>query len=200
MISLDNRHSIMGFRFYFRRVGSDIMTSLSQSMISRYIDKYTALISDKLGPKYVKFPQTEDEITTMKMKFEAAYGCPGIIGVADGTHVVLSGVPKDIEIPFINRKQDHTLNVQLICGPDLYITNVNARYPGSTHDSFIFRSSRVYTFLQDYFEAHNDEWTYLLGKIYCCGIFRIATNNNHHFPRRRFGVWFDAVDDGDIYR
>lgn len=149
--------------FRFRRVGSDSMTSLSQSMISRYIEKYSALISERLGPKYIKFPQTEREIAAMKMKFEAAYDIPGIIGVVDGSHIALAGVPKDIEIPFINRKQIHTLNVQLICGPDLYILNVNARYPGSTHDSFIFRSSRVYTFLQDYYQTHNNEWTWLLG-------------------------------------
>jgi len=43
----------------------------------------------------------------------------------------------------INRKHFHSINVQIICDADMLLTNVVARWPGSTHDSFILRHSSV---------------------------------------------------------
>ncbi|CAH1366233.1 unnamed protein product [Tenebrio molitor] len=39
---------------------------------------------------------------------------------------------------FINRKNFHSLNVLLVCDSDLKILSVNARYPGSVHDSAVY--------------------------------------------------------------
>lgn len=132
-------------------------------MVSRYITKYTEIIANHLGPRYVRFPQTEEEIENVKIRFEETYNIPGVIGVIDGTHVYLSAVPNDIEIAYVGRKQIHSLNVQIVCDADLLITNINARYPGSTHDSYVYRSGRLYTFMQHYHLTHQNEWTWLLG-------------------------------------
>lgn len=140
-------------------------------MISRYIEKYSVIISNNLGQVHIKFPQTENEIINTKIAFEQKFNVPGVIGVVDGTHVALSAVPNEIEIPFVNRKQFHSINVQIICDTRLYITNINARYPGSTHDSYTFRTSRVNTFLEQYYRAHRNEWTYLLG-IFLLNFYR----------------------------
>lgn len=155
-------------------------------MISRYIEKYSVIISQNLGDVYIKFPQTENEITNTKMAFEHKFDLPGVVGVVDGTQVALSAVPNAIEIPFVNRKQFHSINAQIICDARLYITNIN---PGSTHDSYIFRTSRVNTFLEQYFGAHQDEWTWLLG------IFLLNVYLKHamydffvHFFSRRFCI------------
>lgn len=144
----------------------DALACLSQTMISKYIGKYSEIISQRLGAVYIKFPQTKNEITNIKMGFEDKNNFPGVIGVVDGTHVALSAVPNAIEIPFVNRKQIHSINVQIICDARLYITNINARYPGSTHDSYIFRTSQANIFLEQYFRAHRNEWTYILGIIF----------------------------------
>lgn len=39
---------------------------------------------------------------------------PGIIGLIDGTHVALAGLPKDTEHAFVNRKGFHSINVQIV--------------------------------------------------------------------------------------
>lgn len=132
-------------------------------MISRYIDKYSTIITNNLAALYIRFPTTEEMITATKMRFEEVYNIPGVIGVIDSTHMGISAVPSNIEIAYINRKQYHSINTQIICDADMLILNVNARYPGSTHDSFIFRNSRPLTFLQHYYITHPDEWTWLLG-------------------------------------
>ncbi|XDV39434.1 hypothetical protein PO909_008681 [Leuciscus waleckii] len=45
---------------------------------------------------------------------------------------------------YVNRKSFHSVNVQMICDADCLITNLEAKWPGSVHDSRIFRASRIY--------------------------------------------------------
>lgn len=48
-----------------------------------------------------------------------------------------------------NRKLTFSVNVQVICDAKMYINNIVARWPGSSHDSHIFNSSviKVSTFI-----------------------------------------------------
>lgn len=39
---------------------------------------------------------------------------PHIIGLIDGTHIAIAALRKDEEIPFLNRKGYHSINVQLV--------------------------------------------------------------------------------------
>lgn len=45
---------------------------------------------------------------------------------------------------FRNRKSYMSINVQTICDANLLITDVVARWPGSTHDSTIYQNSSRY--------------------------------------------------------
>ena len=68
----------------------------------------------------------------------------GIVGAIDCTHVRLYGAPMgDDEYVFVNRKGFHSLNVQMICSAKYKVTNIVARWPGSTHDSAILHASIV---------------------------------------------------------
>ncbi|XP_046400842.1 protein ANTAGONIST OF LIKE HETEROCHROMATIN PROTEIN 1-like [Ischnura elegans] len=90
---------------------------------------------------------------------------PGILGAIDCTHVKIKAPHVNDEVYpehlYVNRHGYHSINVQLviyicsmnignqICDYDLNILNVNARYPGGTHDSFIWRSSNIYRALEN---------------------------------------------------
>uniref|UniRef100_A0AAR2LKZ6 Putative nuclease HARBI1 n=1 Tax=Pygocentrus nattereri TaxID=42514 RepID=A0AAR2LKZ6_PYGNA len=91
----------------------------------------------KLTGRYIRFPYTL---------------------TIDCTHVAIRA-PSQNEAAFINRKQIHSINVQVICDATMTLTNVVARWPGSTHDSFILRNSSVGTRLEN--GAVRDGW--LLG-------------------------------------
>lgn len=60
----------------------------------------------------------------------------------------------------MNRKNFHSINVQIVCDATLTITNVVSKWPGNTHDSFMLLNSALGLQFQ---EGHiPDGW--LLGK------------------------------------
>lgn len=132
-------------------------------MVCRYIQKYTEICSRHLAPYFIKFPQTQAEIDETHRLFENQYNVPGVLSIVDGTHVAISGMLRDDEHAYVNRKGFHSINVQIACDARMIITNINARYPGSTHDSFIFLASRLYAFLRNLYEQHPYDLNIIIG-------------------------------------
>ena len=90
--------------------------------------------------------------------FYTKSGMPGVIGAIDCTHVPIQSPGGDDAEIYRNRKGYFSINVQLICDPTCYITDVVARWPGSVHDSTIFDNSHVRAKLET-----NDLDGYLVG-------------------------------------
>ncbi|KAK0147899.1 putative nuclease HARBI1 [Merluccius polli] len=111
-----------------------------------------------LTPRYIKFPYTAVEQANIKTQFVAMSGFPNVIGAIDGTHVAIKAATTD-EYAYVNRKQYHSVNVQIIWDAEMTFLNVVARWPGSTHDFFMLRQSSVGRRLQA--GAVQDGW--LLG-------------------------------------
>uniref|UniRef100_A0A1B0DHJ9 Nuclease HARBI1 n=1 Tax=Phlebotomus papatasi TaxID=29031 RepID=A0A1B0DHJ9_PHLPP len=98
---------------YQRRVGMDSECNMSQTMTSRILRKISKIITNHLAPKYVIFPQTQGEAQIIKDKFLAKTQIPGILGLVDGTHVALTCLPNREEHIYVNRKNYHSINVQI---------------------------------------------------------------------------------------
>ena len=84
----------------------------------------------------------------IKRGFYEIAGFPNVIDAIDCTHVRLKP-PSMNDYAFINRKNYHSINVQVICDARLSLLNVVARWPGGAHDSFIWQNSSVGTRLQE---------------------------------------------------
>ncbi|KAJ1153354.1 hypothetical protein NDU88_006115 [Pleurodeles waltl] len=58
-----------------------------------------------------------------------------------------TGIPPHVQVlseqVYRNRKSYHSMNVQMVCLADQYISQVNAMFPGSVHDSYILRNSSI---------------------------------------------------------
>lgn len=151
---------------HYSRVGADAFNSISQSSMSRFIDRITDIIVTHLASKFIRFPQTPIEIHETKARFEEKYGLPGVLGVIDGTHVALAALKNDIEHAFVNRKGFHSINVQVACDDRLLFANINARFPGDTHDSYIFLGSELHRFLRDLYRQDPNEVNFIIGNKY----------------------------------
>lgn len=145
---------------YQQGVGQEYLLALSQPMVSRCVSEVSQIIQNHFGPNWIKFPN-ENEMQINKRFFFEKCGLPGTIAAIDCTHVAIIA-PLEEEHNYINRKGYHSINVQFICDTDLLILNVNARFPGCTHDSFIWRQSTAQAFLQRKFE-NGTRSTWLLG-------------------------------------
>lgn len=88
----------------------------------------------------------------IKEEFMRSYNFPGCIGAIDCTHIAIIQ-PSIEEHNFLNRKGFHSLNVQVVCDSNMKILNINANFPGSNHDSFIWRQSRLKEFVDGLYNS-----------------------------------------------
>lgn len=106
---------------YQRTIGQSWNLSIFQPVVCRCIMEVTGLIEEHLAPNWITFPTTLQQINEIK----------AIIA------------PRQEEHNYVNRKGYHSKNVQIICNYDLKILNINSRFPGSNHDSYIWRNSNI---------------------------------------------------------
>ncbi|KNE99730.1 hypothetical protein PSTG_07018 [Puccinia striiformis f. sp. tritici PST-78] len=86
-------------------------------------------------------------------------GFEGCVGFVDGTTIPLHQRPGlDGEV-YWNRKKQYSINVQVICDCDKYITSFMAGWPGSCGDSMVFKHMKVHLEPDNYF----DPGQYLIG-------------------------------------
>ncbi|KAB0805700.1 hypothetical protein PPYR_02670 [Photinus pyralis] len=149
---------------YQKAVGQDFCTSMSQSSVSKCLTVVVNALENLYH--YVRFPQTQEEVTLVKQGFmNMAHGFPGIVGAVDCTHIAIVAPPINHPdypaILFYNRKGYYSLNVQIICDANLKILALNARYPGSVHDAAIWGTSQIRQNLYNSYQAGHT--SYLLG-------------------------------------
>uniref|UniRef100_UPI00398EE84B putative nuclease HARBI1 n=1 Tax=Pristiophorus japonicus TaxID=55135 RepID=UPI00398EE84B len=107
---------------------------------------------------YISFSMTREHQFEHQTGFMHIAHFPRVQGMIDCTHIGLSA-PHQATEQFRDCKGFLSLNVQLVCDHNRKIMHVDARYPGSTHDSFILRQSS----LPHVFTGPNEHNDWLLG-------------------------------------
>ncbi|XP_017483375.1 PREDICTED: putative nuclease HARBI1 [Rhagoletis zephyria] len=99
----------------------------------------------------VTFPVTNEEQLAIKAGFYTKFGLKGVVGAIDCTHVALICPPKnDPTKPcslYMNRKGYYSVNVEAVCDDKLRFLAINANFPGSCHDSGLWTTSKVRSFM-----------------------------------------------------
>lgn len=114
-------------------------SGVCQQTVSRIIERGSNEIA-KIAKKWIKFPA--ENYNTSIENFYSIAGFPKTVGVIDGTHVAIKA-PSIDEPTYVNRKQFHSINVQVIADYNYQFLDIVAKYPGSAHDSFIWRNSNI---------------------------------------------------------
>ncbi|XP_048478159.1 putative nuclease HARBI1 [Plutella xylostella] len=120
---------------------------LSQAVACKIIARVSRALALHVG-QYVKFPPVNELAANKRKMFQIA-GFPGAIGAIDCTHISIKNPDRERGEVFRNRKGNFSINVQLVCGPQMEIYDVVARWPGSVHDSRIFANSRCYMMFEE---------------------------------------------------
>ncbi|XP_048515347.1 putative nuclease HARBI1 [Athalia rosae] len=148
--------------FYQRPVGEQWGISMSQSSISRSIRSITNAIIELLLRPWVRFTISEMERRIARQEFQTLdQPFEGAIGAIDCSHIAIIA-PREHEEGYVNHHGYHSINVQMICDPNLKVLNVNARYPGARNDSYIWSASPVRRIMQQWYERGERE-TFLIG-------------------------------------
>ncbi|XP_063912663.1 putative nuclease HARBI1 [Zophobas morio] len=122
-------------------VAEDI--GVSQPAVSYTIKCVAQKIMNK-AHIWIRFPQDNEAIQEEKQRWLRRYNFPTAIGAISCTLIRI----KKIHVyrhgnEYICRKQFPALNVQATCNAEEYFTSVSAEWPGSVHDSRIWRNSSV---------------------------------------------------------
>ncbi|CAI6373074.1 unnamed protein product [Macrosiphum euphorbiae] len=134
---------------YQSPIGNSRFMGLSQPSVSRCISEVvTALNLPEIFNAWVKFPKNINELNDIRNGFYRNTGFPGVVGCIDCTHVAITPPSTNLnlnenqhpEYIYVNRKGYHSINVQLICDSNLKILNVNALFPGNTHDTHVWNN------------------------------------------------------------
>ncbi|KAJ1124124.1 hypothetical protein NDU88_002586 [Pleurodeles waltl] len=133
-----------------------IASGMSQPMFSKVLSRVLSALM-KYVRSYIIFPEV-GELAAVKGDFYTLGHIPNVIGAIDGTHVALVP-PRDREQVYRNRKSYHSMNIQVVCLADQYISHVNAKFPGSVHDAYILRNSSI-PYVMEQLERHR---VWLLG-------------------------------------
>ncbi|XP_054259674.1 putative nuclease HARBI1 [Macrosteles quadrilineatus] len=120
--------------------GLSDMHGVHKSTVCRAVHNFVRAVNNTLFPRVVDWP---DDIVQVVQGFHAIAEMPLVIGCIDGTLINIDA-PVLNEQQYVDRKNNHSINCMVVCGPDYSFFYVSARWPGSVHDARVLRNSTLY--------------------------------------------------------
>lgn len=133
-------------------------TGLTQASVSRVIGQVANVLYN-MARTEIKMPTNLYELNRTVQAFHQISGFPRVIGAIDGTHIPIKA-PSDNEHIYVNRKGYHSLTLQVVANADHLIISYSVKYPGSTHDAYMWNNCP----LRGRFQAGLYRDTHLLGE------------------------------------
>ncbi|XP_061170751.1 putative nuclease HARBI1 [Saccostrea echinata] len=135
---------MVALRFYatgrFQAVVGDVH-NISRPSVCKLVKDMTQCLVN-VANIHIRMPITSNELAKNMNEFSLIANMPNTIGCIDGTHIRIKSPSVDEHL-YINRKNYHSINVQGVCDASLKFINIVAKWPGGTHDAFIWSNSAL---------------------------------------------------------
>ncbi|CAH0403846.1 unnamed protein product [Chilo suppressalis] len=176
---------------YQRGNANEASQCIGQTTVSKYLNQFVTAVNARLKYQWLNFPGTPRERNQISENFLLKSGVPNILGAIDCTHVKIFPPNGLTNSQYRNRYGDMTINVQLICDADAKILNVNANFPGSCHDQYIFNNSLVKVELQRLYNERTGQYFLLGDSGYALEPWMMTpiTNTVVDSPEDRYTSW-----------
>ncbi|XP_065944922.1 putative nuclease HARBI1 [Magallana gigas] len=123
---------------FFSEVGD--IHGISKSSVCVFLPRVCRALNAFL---HIDFPTDAQTLLKMKEGFYAIAHFPNVVGAIDGTLIPIRGMNGEDEPVYVCRKNFHALNVQGVVDANMRFININCRFPGSTHDAYVFQHSSI---------------------------------------------------------
>ncbi|XP_027148025.1 protein ALP1-like isoform X2 [Coffea eugenioides] len=105
---------------------------------------------ERKGIQHIRWPSTENELMEIKSKFEQIRGLPNCCGAIDTTHIVmLLSTSEPRTDVWLDSKENHSMPLQAIVGPNMKFLDVFSGLPGMFSESSLIRYSSFYNKCQN---------------------------------------------------
>ncbi|CAH1958597.1 unnamed protein product, partial [Acanthoscelides obtectus] len=96
---------------------------------------------------WIRFPSSGEDIHNAKNKWQEKFNFTSAIFAIDCTHIPILK-PFIHADEYVNRKNFASINVQATCNSNEEFTSVDVSWPGSVHDSRIWKNSDIYNVMK----------------------------------------------------
>uniref|UniRef100_A0A915D887 Nuclease HARBI1 n=1 Tax=Ditylenchus dipsaci TaxID=166011 RepID=A0A915D887_9BILA len=85
---------------------------VAQNSVSMAIKRVTNALASRAN-EFIYMSSTVEEYQRNARAFQSIAEFPRVVGLIDGTHVHIVSPPQEIEMDYVNRKNRHSINVQV---------------------------------------------------------------------------------------
>ena len=121
------------------------------------VNRVSRALKNNIASQVIVWPTQERALVIME-GFRRHRGLAGVRGAIDGSHIPIKA-PEECPENYINRKSFHSVNLTAICDHEMRFLDCYAGWPGSVHDSRVFKNSDFYQTVDNKFQDDS----YLLG-------------------------------------
>ena len=131
--------------------------NVTKSTVFACLNRVCRALKNNITSRVIVWPSQERAQVIMD-GFRRHRRLPGVIGAVDGGHIPVKA-PEDCPENYVNRKNFHSVNLTAICDHEMRFLDCYAGWPGSVHDSRVFKNSDFYQTVGNKFQDDS----YLLG-------------------------------------
>ena len=131
--------------------------NVTKSSVFTCVNRVCKALKNNITGQVIVWPNQARAQVIME-GFRKHKGLPGVRGAIDGSHIPVKA-PQECPENYINRQNFHSVNLTAICDDEMRFLDCYAGWPGSVHDSRVFKNSDFYKTVNDKFQDDS----YLLG-------------------------------------